>query len=362
MKMLDLTQISAETAVQEAVAVLRSGGLIIFPTETTYGLGADATNPKAIDKLLAYKARRAGKALSLAVADQEMAEQYVELNDTARRLYREFLPGPVTVISLGKHRVAPGVESEQGTLGVRLPDYPLVREIARKLGRPMTATSANASNQKRPYAVADILATTSHKQQTFIDLVLDAGELPHNEPSTVIDTTLDSLSVVRQGTTPFTSTESFTSASESETRELGRKIIRRYKNSLTLRPVVFALEGEMGAGKTQLVKGMAQELGIVETITSPTYTLQHEYQCVVEGQTLPFVHIDAWRLTSAQDLLDLGWKKALEDNGIIAIEWAGTQPEIIHSLAKNALVVWMKLEYASQPDTRTIALQETVKA
>ncbi|MCX6704377.1 MAG: L-threonylcarbamoyladenylate synthase, partial [Candidatus Woesebacteria bacterium] len=132
-----------KNAVRVATEILKSGGLVIYPTETLYGIGADATNPKAIQKLTKYKNRPFGKPYSIAVTDQKMAEEYVELNTSAKNLYKEFLPGPLTIISKGKHKVAHGVESEDGTLGIRIPDFKLVMDIVKKLGKPITATSAN---------------------------------------------------------------------------------------------------------------------------------------------------------------------------------------------------------------------------
>src|SRR5258708_5864385 len=151
MQHLDLKQTPIENVITQTIAVLRSGGLVIFPTETTYGAGVLATNQVAVDKLLAFKSRREGKPLSIAVTDEEMANRYVEVNESAHRLYERFLPGPVTVISRGRGVVAHGVESEFGTLGVRIPDYALVLELVKQLGEPITATSANASGAKRPY-------------------------------------------------------------------------------------------------------------------------------------------------------------------------------------------------------------------
>jgi len=85
--------------IDEVVAVLKRGGLVVFPTETVYGIGADATNTAAIKRLNKYKMRPLGKPYSVAVADQRMAEEYVELNETAKNLYMKFLPGPMTVVS-----------------------------------------------------------------------------------------------------------------------------------------------------------------------------------------------------------------------------------------------------------------------
>lgn len=86
-----------ENSAKIAIEVLKSGGLIIYPTETLYGIGADATNPKAIKKLTEYKNRPFGKPYSIAVTNKKMAEKYAVLNKTAKNLYKEFLPGPLTV-------------------------------------------------------------------------------------------------------------------------------------------------------------------------------------------------------------------------------------------------------------------------
>jgi L-threonylcarbamoyladenylate synthase len=133
----------SDNCVNEAVNTLKDGGLVVYPTETVYGIGVDATNPEAVRNLTEYKNRPFGKPYSIAVTDQKMAEEYVELNSTGKNLYQEFLPGPLTVISKGKHKVAPGVESEEGTLGIRIPDYKLVFDIITKFGKPITSTSAN---------------------------------------------------------------------------------------------------------------------------------------------------------------------------------------------------------------------------
>ena len=158
----------------QVITVLKKGGLVIFPSETTYGIAADATNLKAIKKLNAYKLRPFGKPYSVLVTDQKMAKDYIKLNDSARKLYQNFLPGPMTIISQGLHKVASGVESETGTLGIRISSHPLANKIVKKFGKPITATSANASYQKRPYKISDILDNLSQKQKKLIDLIIQS--------------------------------------------------------------------------------------------------------------------------------------------------------------------------------------------
>src|SRR5680860_1375363 len=188
-KVIKVDSTPTKKIIEEAVKVLEKGGLVIYPTETLYGIGVDATNQKAVDKLLTYKTRREGKPLSIAVNSLQMAKEYVEINPTAHNLYSNFLPGPLTVVSPGLGKVAKGVESEIGTLGIRIPKYELILDIIESFGKPITATSANASYKKQPYCIDDILENISTKQKNLIDLIIDAGQLEKRDPSTVVDTT-----------------------------------------------------------------------------------------------------------------------------------------------------------------------------
>ena len=339
--------------ITEAVEVLRDGGLVIYPTETTYGIGADATNQKAINKLNKYKQRPFGKPYSIAVANQKMAEEYVELNNTARRIYKQFLPGPITVISRGKHKVAKGVESENGSLGIRIPDYPLVIEIVKRLGKPITATSANASYQKRPHSISDILENISIKQKKLIDLIIDVGELPHNEPSTVIDTTMDDLVILRQGEIKLKDKNGVLSRSEEATQNLGKELFQKYEKYLGKRPIIFALEGEMGSGKTQFTKGLARAMGVKEEIVSPTYNLVNHYSQIADHQSLD--HIDAWRMTDPKELKALELETFVKSKHVVVIEWAEKVADIIKKHRDQAVIVWVKIEYGKRENERLIS-------
>lgn len=319
----------------EIVEVLESGGMVAFPCETVYGAGVDATNEEAVKKLSEYKKRPLGKPFSVVVTDMKMASKYVDLNQTARGLYKRFLPGPMTVISQGKQAVAPGVESETGTLGVRISSHPLVGRIVKALGKPMTATSANRSYEKRPYKISDF-------EYEKFDLVIDAGNLPPVEPSTVVDTTLDDATVLRQGEIKLKEKNEIVSRSEENTRNLGKELWQKYQIVAGARPIVFALEGEMGTGKTQFVKGLAKAMGITEEITSPTYNIEEDY----EGLR----HIDAWRMHSTEELEELGL-----EGKVIAIEWADRVAEVIRKRNEEAVIVWIKIVYGKGKNERTIS-------
>jgi len=367
-KVLKISETPTEEIIREAANTLLSGGLIIFPTETVYGIGALATEQKAIDKLLSYKTRREGKPLSIAVDSIKMAQEYVEVNDIARNLYENFLPGPITVVSRGKHTVANGVESESGTLGVRIPDYELVRDIVKKIGKPITATSANASYKKKPYNINDILNNVSDKQKNLIDLIIDAGTLPKREPSTVVDTTGGGETVLRQGDVRLTKVRETTTESGEQTQELGRELIRKYKHYLGYKSVVLALEGELGAGKTEFTKGVAKELGIKEPVLSPTFIVEKEYQIeTTEGsyarEKKPMLyHLDTWRITEVEAEFEaLGLVDKISEGHVFSIEWADRATEFFEKVSETAIIVWIKIEHTDKENERKITISDFAK-
>jgi L-threonylcarbamoyladenylate synthase len=330
-------------------SILNSGGLVIFPSETTYGAAVDATNKTAVRKLNNYKKRPFGKPYSIAVSDQAMAEKYALLNDNAKALYKNFLPGPLTVVSKGKGKVAPGIQSEDGTIGVRIPKYPLIIDIVKTLGRPITATSANASYKKRPYKIADILDNLSDKQKKLIDLIIDAGTLPPNEPSTVIDTTLDDPTVLRQGKIKLKNANKILSRSPENTENFAKELFQKCERYVGTRAIVFALEGPMGAGKTQFTKGLGRAMGIKEEVISPTYNLEEEYD---KGK---LIHIDAWRMGEKDSLNELGFGKRINDKSVISIEWAERVANDIRKVSEEAIIIWVKLIYAKNDNERIIS-------
>lgn len=340
-----------ENSVKKAVDILEKGGLVIYPTETLYGIGADATNKEAIKKLTEYKNRPFGKPYSVAVTDINMATEYVNLNNTAKNLYEKFLPGPLTIISTGKHKVAPGVESENGTLGIRIPDYKLVTDIVKILKKPITSTSANASYKKRPYRIKDILENISDRQKELIDLIIDAGNLPNNEPSTVIDTTLDDPVTLRQGEIKFTEKNEILSRNEEATQNLAKEIWQKYESHLGKRPIVFALEGQMGAGKTQFTKGLARAMGITTLVTSPTFNIENEYD---DGDKKLY-HFDAWRLENGEEIRELGFENLIKTKSIISIEWAERVADTIREFDDEAIIIWVKFKPGPTENDRVIS-------
>lgn len=326
----------SDQSISDAIKVLQNGGLIIYPTETCYGIGADATNPQAVQKVLEFKGQRT-KPILVAVANKQMAQAYVELNQTAENLYQHFLPGPVAVVSKSKGKLAKSLEAGTGNLGIRIPDYPSFLALIAQFGKPITSTSANTSGRKTPYSLTDIQKYTSAKKLALVDLALDGGELPNHPPSTVVDTTLNEPTILRQGeiVIPDAAGQTFISNSEEETKKIATQILKIHLSS---QPLIFALQGELGSGKTRFAKGLGEALGIKSNIPSPTFTLIREYP-ITSGI---FYHLDAWRLEKGEELLDLGFNKMLKPGNVIAIEWLQkVKPILEKTLAK---VIWVSIE------------------
>ncbi len=361
MKTVSLQHTSRESIIQTTVEVLRAGGLVIFPTETTYGAGVDALNQAAVDKLLAYKARREGKPLSIAVENLEMAEKFVDVNDQAKKMYERFLPGPVTVVSQGRGVVAKGVESEFGTLGVRIPAYPLVIDIVKKLQGPMTATSANASGEKRPYTIDDIFSALSEKQKNLIDLVIDAGELPHNPPSTVIDTTLSAPVIFRQGEREIfqpQTTVVFDSRSEQETKDIAKRLMLKNWNQVKEVGLVIGLNGSLGMGKTIFVKGAAEFLHISETITSPTYSYIQEYDFDRHDVKGKLFHLDVWKISNESEFDRLEVGNLIGPRQVVVIEWVNQIAPYLKKIMQKVPAKYLEIDFSEEKNQRQLLLKE----
>lgn len=159
--------------------------IILYPTDTLYGLGVDATSPEMVRKLKELKERGDEKHISIAVSDADMLRQYVEVTPLAERLIETFLPGKLTIVLKPKNLPAE-LGTEMGEIGIRIPAREEILELIREFGRPITATSANVSGmptEKTPRAILAQFGDKSHE----ITQVIDRGELPPSEPSTVVD-------------------------------------------------------------------------------------------------------------------------------------------------------------------------------
>jgi len=349
MERLLLTSSNTDQCLTAAVKVLAAGGLVIYPTETMYGVGSDAQDTQAVTKLLHYKQRPAGKAISVLLTNEEEAAKVVSINESAHQIFTTFIPGPVTVVCADKGIVDSRLASEFHTLGIRVSSHPFAAALAKTYGKPITSTSANAAGAARPYSIDHLLERLSASQKKEIDLIIDAGNLPKREPSTVIDTTTDVQTVVRAGALMEGLAKPFISHSEEETAEYAQQLLQQSLHALPEKAVVFAIEGEMGMGKTQFAKGIARGLGISQIVTSPTYTLVKEYPPAELGS---FVHMDLWRLEKVNPE-ELGLEEYLRPKTVVVIEWASPILEYLKS--KNQDVVVHRL-FIEGNDERKITL------
>jgi tRNA threonylcarbamoyl adenosine modification protein (Sua5/YciO/YrdC/YwlC family) len=183
-------KISSPDDVTGAAEVLQKGGLVIYPTETSYGIGCDATNSEAIKNVYRLKGRDYAKPLSIIVADVEMAKKYIGINKTAETLVKKFMPGPLTLVA--KKRNLPD-ELCRETIAFRISSNKFATGMTKKLGNPITATSANISGDEPIYEIKKIKLQFKNKA----DLIIDAGNLEKRKPSTIYDTI--SRKILREG-------------------------------------------------------------------------------------------------------------------------------------------------------------------
>lgn len=172
------------TAVEKAAECLKNGGLVAFPTETVYGLGADATQPEAIARLYQAKGRPSFNPLIAHVGDLAAAERIARFDATARRLAEAFWPGPLTLVlqKTADCAVADLATAGLDTVAVRMPAHAVAREILRELGRPIVAPSANRSGHVSPTTAAHVANDLSGR----IDLIVDGGPVSVGVESTII--------------------------------------------------------------------------------------------------------------------------------------------------------------------------------
>lgn len=179
-----------------AAKIITSGGLIIYPTDTAYGLGANALDPRAVNKVYEVKGRDFSKPTHVVVKDWKMVQALTFPNSYAQILYKKFLPGPLTVI-LPKREIVPDIlTANLPTVGVRLPDSLATKMLSRSIAFPYTTPSANKSGGNTPYSIDEVIKELDVSR---VDLILDAGELPKIFPSTIIDLTTNTPKIIRQG-------------------------------------------------------------------------------------------------------------------------------------------------------------------
>ena len=179
-----------------AVAILRRGGLVAFPTETVYGLGADATDPLAVRRIFAAKGRPSTNPLIVHVASATLAQRYATAWPAAAdRLAAAFWPGPLTIVLPREATIADEVSAGRGTVGLRVPNHPVALELLAAFDGPVAAPSANRANHVSPTTADHVRSELGDR----VDLILDGGPCAVGIESTVVDLTGDRPALLRPG-------------------------------------------------------------------------------------------------------------------------------------------------------------------
>jgi len=183
--------------IDKAVAILRKGGLVIYPTDTVYGLGCDITNTKALEKIARIKNIKLAKAkFSFVCNDLSHLSDYVRQISTATyKILKRALPGAYTFILPGNNNLPKAFKNKK-TVGIRVPDNNIIRELVKQLGNPIVSTSIHDDDEVIEYTTDPELIFEKWKDK--VDLVIDGG-YGDNTPSTVIDLSGDELEVIRKG-------------------------------------------------------------------------------------------------------------------------------------------------------------------
>jgi L-threonylcarbamoyladenylate synthase len=194
--MVRILKAEAEGTLAEAIAVLKGGGLVAYPSDTVYGLGAAASDERAVARVFAVKGRLSGKALPLLLAGvEDMAPLCAEVSPIAKLLTERFWPGPLTLVL----RRSPAFQSAAlgggENVALRVPDHHFLRQLIRALGEPISGTSANRSGRPSCRTPREV----QRRLRDAVDLIIDGGPSRAGQESTVVDITEDTPVIVRTG-------------------------------------------------------------------------------------------------------------------------------------------------------------------
>lgn len=187
-----------------AVAALRAGRAVVYPTDTSYGLAVNAGNNQALQKLYKIKQRRPNQPIHVVAPSLSYAKGLVVWNKFAEKLAKKFWPGPLTLVLpiKTKNSALAEITGGTGTLGLRMPKNDIALDLAKALGEPITATSANPSKHLAggfdSYSTASVISQFN-KQKHRPDIIIDAGKLPKHKPSTMVKVFDDVYKILRHG-------------------------------------------------------------------------------------------------------------------------------------------------------------------
>ena len=180
--------------ISEAIGILRNRGLVVYPTDTVYGLGANPLDAEAVRKVYWAK-RRVGKPLPILVSSIDAVKRIAYVDEAALRLMERFWPGPLTIVLRAKDVIPKEVTLGTGKVGVRMPNHKVALMLAEGLNGLIIGTSANISGKPSPKTIEEVIEQLGDR----VDLILDAGPARMGIPSTVVDLTGNRLRIIREG-------------------------------------------------------------------------------------------------------------------------------------------------------------------
>lgn len=191
--------VNESRAPRRAIEALRDGAVIVFPTDTIYGLGCRIDDERAVRRIFEIKGRPITEPLPVLLADPAQADAFVrEMPPAARRLISRFWPGALTLVLRRSDRIPPTVAGGGDTVALRVPGHPLPRTLVRELGVPIVGTSANSHGMPSPATAQAAVFDLGDR----VDLVLDGGRVPLGRESTVVDVTTGIPRIIREGALP----------------------------------------------------------------------------------------------------------------------------------------------------------------
>jgi L-threonylcarbamoyladenylate synthase len=198
-KIIKIDPAQPDQAYSQGRDVVAKGGVIAYPTDTFYGLGADPGNPAAVRRLFEIKGRGTGQPILLLISDAGVVNNWAAgITPLASAFMKRFWPGPLTLVFRAKAGVLAELTAGTGTIGLRVPGNRLTLELLRALGGVLTGTSANLSGRPSLRTAQEAAETLG----SLVDLVLDGGETTGGKPSTVVDVSADAPRVLREGAVP----------------------------------------------------------------------------------------------------------------------------------------------------------------
>lgn len=187
---------SLQKQVEQGISILKDGGIVAFPTDTVYGLGACVSLPRAVERVYQVKGRPSNMPLPLLLADKSQIEEVAEaVPPIARLLAEKFLPGGLTMVLFKSKAVPDTVTGGGKTVAIRIPAHPVPLALARGVGTPIVGTSANLSGKPSALTAEEVYAQLDGK----VDLIIDGGRCPGGRESTIVDLTGKTPLVLREG-------------------------------------------------------------------------------------------------------------------------------------------------------------------